>query len=69
MGEVIKSGGKRRLTDRLLDAVELAGNKLPDPIMLFALICVLIVLASWSSLTGRTYLQARSDAEDCGNGL
>lgn len=49
MGEVIKSGGKRRLTDRLLDAVELAGNKLPDPIMLFALICVLIVLASWLS--------------------
>ena len=44
---------KRGLVDRFLDAVEWAGNKLPDPVLIFAGICVLIVLASWlSSLAG-----------------
>lgn len=40
---------KRSLIDRFLDAVEFAGNKLPDPVLLFALICVVIIAASWLS--------------------
>ncbi len=48
MGDV-EAKKKRSLTDRFLDGVEAAGNKLPDPILLFALICLLIVLASWIS--------------------
>ena len=44
---------KRGLVDRFLDAVEFAGNKLPDPVLIFAGICVLIVIASWlSALAG-----------------
>ncbi|MDO5697801.1 MAG: AbgT family transporter [Dermatophilus congolensis] len=37
---------RTRILDRFLNGVEWAGNKLPDPIALFASICVLIVLAS-----------------------
>lgn len=39
---------KRNLTDRFLDAVEFAGNKLPDPVLIFAGICLLILVASWA---------------------
>ena len=37
---------RTRFVDRFLNGVEWAGNKLPDPIFLFAAICVLIVIAS-----------------------
>lgn len=44
---------KRSLVDKFLDVVEKSGNKLPDPIILFAILCLVIVLASWiSSLAG-----------------
>ena len=37
---------KTRILDKFLNGVEWAGNKLPDPIFLFAAICVLIIIAS-----------------------
>lgn len=37
---------KRTITDRFLDAVEFAGNKLPDPVIIFASLCLLIIIAS-----------------------
>ncbi|MFB9220281.1 AbgT family transporter [Kurthia sibirica] len=39
--------GKKKLTDRFLDFIEKAGNKLPDPITLFVLMAALILLLSW----------------------
>ncbi len=38
--------GKSRL-DRMLDSIERAGNKLPDPITLFLYLAVIVVLISW----------------------
>ena len=38
---------KKGLLDRILDAIERAGNKLPDPITLFLGLAVLVVLISW----------------------
>ena len=38
---------KPALVDRFLDLIERAGNRLPDPIMLFIGICGLTLLASW----------------------
>ena len=32
---------------RFLDLVKRGGNKLPDPIVLFASLCAIITLASW----------------------
>ena len=37
---------KKGLLDRLLDAIEAAGNKLPDPITLFLGLAVIVVLIS-----------------------
>jgi aminobenzoyl-glutamate transport protein len=41
------SVAERRLLIRFLDAVERVGNKLPDPITLFALLALGAVLVSW----------------------
>ncbi|MEM5781527.1 MAG: AbgT family transporter, partial [Lawsonibacter sp.] len=38
---------KKGLLDRALDAIERAGNKLPDPITLFLGLAVVVVLISW----------------------
>ena len=38
---------KKSLLDRILDAIERAGNKLPDPITLFLCLAVIVVLISW----------------------
>lgn len=38
---------KEGLLDRALDAIERAGNKLPDPITLFLGLAVIVVLISW----------------------
>jgi len=38
---------KKGLLDRILDAIERAGNKLPDPITLFLGLAVIVVLISW----------------------
>ena len=38
---------KRGVLDRVLDRLERLGNGLPDPITLFALLAVLVVIASW----------------------
>ncbi len=44
---------RRRWLLRALDAIERVGNRLPDPITLFALFAVLVVVASWlASLSG-----------------
>lgn len=37
---------KRSLFNRFLDIVEVVGNKFPDPVLLFALLCVIILIAS-----------------------
>jgi aminobenzoyl-glutamate transport protein len=42
---------ERRWLLRALDAIERVGNKLPDPITLFALLAVLVVIASWLAST------------------
>ena len=38
---------KKSRLDRMLDAIERAGNKLPDPITLFLYLAVIVVLISW----------------------
>ncbi|MCF2660774.1 AbgT family transporter [Pseudoflavonifractor phocaeensis] len=38
---------KKGLLDRILDAIERVGNKLPDPITLFLGLAVIVVLISW----------------------
>ncbi len=38
---------KKGVLDRILDAIERAGNKLPDPITLFLGLAVIVVLISW----------------------
>lgn len=44
---------KKGLLNRFLDVVEWTGNKLPDPIVIFAALCGLVLLASWvASLAG-----------------
>ncbi len=47
---------KKSLFLRFLDVVERVGNKLPDPITLFALFALLVILVSW--LAGSTGLAA-----------
>lgn len=44
------SGGRRRsgILQRFLDGVEFAGNKLPHPATLFALLALLVVALSWA---------------------
>lgn len=39
---------KKSLVDRFLNGVEVAGNKLPDPITIFALLAGIVLLASWA---------------------
>ena len=42
--------GNRSRFNRFLDAIETAGNKLPDP---FIILCVVILIPSWlAALTG-----------------
>ena len=38
---------KKGLLDRILDAIERVGNKLPDPITMFLGLAVIVVLISW----------------------
>ena len=38
---------KKSRLDRMLDGIERAGNKLPDPITLFLYLAVIVVLVSW----------------------
>ena len=38
---------KKSRLDRMLDSIERAGNKLPDPITLFLYLAVIVVLISW----------------------
>ncbi|MGO4955911.1 AbgT family transporter [Luteococcus sp. Sow4_B9] len=38
---------RRSFGDRMLSGIEITGNRLPDPIFLFAGICALIAIASW----------------------
>ncbi len=42
-----KEKKKEGLLDRILDAIERAGNKLPDPITLFLSLAIIVVLISW----------------------
>lgn len=41
------AGGGKPRSQRMLDAVERAGNKLPDPVTLFFLLVLAVMLASW----------------------
>lgn len=45
--ENIELSNKKKFTDRFLDFIEKAGNKLPDPITLFVLMAALILVLSW----------------------
>lgn len=38
---------KKSFVDRFLNGVEVAGNKLPDPITIFAILAGIVLLASW----------------------
>ena len=38
---------KKGRLDRMLDSIERAGNKLPDPITLFLYLAIIVVLISW----------------------
>lgn len=38
---------RRGLFDRILNAIEYAGNKLPNPFMLFLYLTIIVMLASW----------------------
>lgn len=42
-----KEKGRKGFFDRLLDSIEYAGNKLPDPIVLFFILCGIALLASF----------------------
>ena len=45
--------GNRSRFNRFLDAIETAGNKLPVPVFIFIILCVVILIASWlAALTG-----------------
>ena len=41
-----KTTAKKTMLDRILDSIERAGNKLPDPITLFLGLSVIVVLIS-----------------------
>lgn len=44
---------KRTLLTRILDGIETAGNKLPDPVFIFIGLCAIVLVASWlSALAG-----------------
>ena len=47
MAENKDTNVKKSRLDRILDAIERAGNKLPDPITLFLYLAVIVVLISW----------------------
>ncbi|WP_414054279.1 AbgT family transporter [Macrococcus equi] len=50
MNENVK---KKGFMDKFLDGIERAGNKLPDPVVIFISLCGLILIASWiASLFG-----------------
>ena len=51
---------KKSMLDRILDAIERAGNKLPDPITLFLGLAIIVVLISW--LCSALNVQARNPA-------
>ena len=53
---------KKSLLDRMLDAIERVGNKLPDPITLFLALSVIVVLISW--LCSALGVQALNPATD-----
>ncbi|GAA0367969.1 hypothetical protein GCM10008932_19780 [Alkalibacterium iburiense] len=38
---------KTGIVERVLSGIERAGNKMPDPVMIFIILIVLIILASW----------------------
>ncbi len=38
---------KKRLFDRFLDMTEVLGNKLPDPTVLFMILCLIVLVFSW----------------------
>ena len=47
MAEKQEATVKKSRLDRMLDSIERAGNKLPDPITLFLYLAVIVVLISW----------------------
>lgn len=58
MNENVK---KKGFMDKFLDGIERAGNKLPDPVVIFISLCSLILIASWiASLFG---VQAKNPAD------
>ncbi len=46
VGKEISENKKSNFFDRMLNGIEVVGNKLPDPVTLFAILCILIILIS-----------------------
>ncbi|WP_414043973.1 AbgT family transporter [Macrococcus sp. EM39E] len=58
MNENVK---KKSITDKFLDLIEKAGNKLPDPVVIFISLCGLILVASW--IAGNLGVSAKNPAD------
>ena len=46
-GELKTEPARSSLFNKFLDIIEIAGNKLPDPVIFFTLLCVIILILSW----------------------
>lgn len=50
---MVQEVSRPSLVNRMLDGIERAGNKLPDPVFIFIILCGIVLVASWlSALAG-----------------
>lgn len=56
-----KAVKKRSFIDKFLDVIEKSGNKLPDPVVIFMSLCLIILIASF--VTGQMGLSAKNPAD------
>lgn len=54
---------KKRGINRFLDAIERVGNRLPDPLSLFVILCLLVILISWITASFGVSVQHPSSGE------
>ncbi|UBH09047.1 AbgT family transporter [Macrococcus armenti] len=52
---------KRSIIDKFLDVIEKSGNKLPDPVVIFMSLCLIILIASF--VTGQMGVSAKNPAD------
>lgn len=48
MADIPPPAATRSMLGRLLDGIERSGNRLPDPVYIFMVLCLIILLASWA---------------------